>query len=225
MQVEGTLGSIADEDIAQTWKTHWPEVARCSHAAQARLTYVTGTVQLKLRIGPDGMVTRAYVERSNLGNYEAERCVLHIARALQFPKPHGGSDAEFSFPIEVRARPSSPWVVAWEEARILPSVLRGKKDIGECKGEPPSPVAHAPREGKKHTTTKPVVARTPIKDLPASLAMTLYIAPGGRVVSVGFAAEGPIDETFAACLSERARTWKLDDPRSQIAKATVGVSP
>ena len=225
MKVEGTLGSIADEDIAQAWKTRWPDVARCSRAAQARLSYLTGTVQLKLRIGPDGIAKRAYVERSDLGNYEAERCVLEIARALQFPKPHGGSEAEFSFPIEVRARPSAPWVVAWEEARILPSVLRGKKDIGECKGDAPADVAHAPHKGKKHAATPPTVARTPLKDLPAGLAMTLYIAPGGRVMSVGFAAEGPIDDTFAACLSDRAHKWKLDDPRSQIAKATVGVSP
>lgn len=216
MKLEGQLGMLSDDAIAAAWKTRWADVTKCSRAAQARLAYVTGTVQLKLRVGADGLAKRVYVERSNLGSYDTEKCVLDIARTLQFEKPHGGSEAEFSYPIEVRPRPSSPWVVNWEEARVLPGVTRGKKDIGLCKGDVP------PLRGKK---IKRATAAPGVKALPASLELTLYIAPGGRVSSVGFAAEGPIDETFAACLSDRAKLWKLDDPRSQIAKATIGVSP
>ena len=221
LALEGTLGTIADDDIAQAFRTRWAEVTKCSHAAQARLSYVTGTVQLKLRVGPDGVPKKAYVERSSLGNYEAERCVLDVARAIVFPKPQGGAEAEFTFPIEVRPRASSPWVVAWEEARIAPSVQRSKKDIGLCRGE--ALPQHA--KGRRHLAQRAKATRGPLKDLPANLALTLYIGPGGKVSSMGFAAEGPLDEAFASCLYDRSKTWKLDDPRSQIAKATIGVSP
>ncbi len=223
--MSGTLGTIAEADITQAFRRRWPDVTRCSQQAQARQHYLTGTIELRLRVGRDGVPIRAYIERSTLGNYETERCVLEIARAVTFPPPHGGPEAEFSFPIEVRPRASSPYVVAWEEARVAPSLEKNRKDVGICRGDP-APAAPKKKGARpKVVKAEKQVVRPTRVELPANLALTMYIAPGGRVASAGLAAAGPIDDTFATCLMGKAKAWKLDDPRSQIAKLTVGVAP
>ncbi|MEO6951445.1 MAG: AgmX/PglI C-terminal domain-containing protein [Polyangia bacterium] len=210
MQLEGQLGTLSGEDIAGAFKTRWPDVTRCSRSAQDKLYYLHGTVQLKVRVGPDGAAESAYVEHSTLGSWEAEQCVLQVARGLVFPSPRGGKEAEFSYPIEVRARRPSP-MVDWDEARIAPTVLRSKHDVGVCRGDAP----RGPH--KKHAK------RTALTVLPSNLSLTLYVAPGGHVSSLGLAGEGPIDEAFASCLMTHALTWKVDDPRGRIAKATFAV--
>ncbi len=218
----GTLGTIHEADIAQAFRPRWSEVTRCTQQAQARHHYLTGTIELKFRVGKDGMPSRVFIERSTLGNYEVERCVLEIARAVVFPSPQGGAEAEFSFPIEVRPRASSPYVVAWEEARIAPTLERSRKDVGICRGDP-QPIA--PQKKGRHAKQEKPMQKIARVELPSNLALTLYIAPGGRVTSAGLSAGGPIDETFATCLMDKTRAWKLDDPQSQIAKITVGVVP
>lgn len=210
MKLEGQLGTLSGEDIAGAFKARWPDVTRCSRTAQNKLYYLHGTVQLKLRVGDDGAADMAYVERSTLGNWEAEQCVLQVARALVFPAPTGGKEAEFSYPIEVRARRPSP-VVDWEEARIASMVVRTRHDVSVCRGDVP---ANTHRSKVKHAVHT---------DLPAHLSITMYVAPGGHVSSIGLAGEGPIDATFAACLKTHSLTWKADDPHGRIAKATFGV--
>ena len=214
MQLEGQLGTLSGEDIAGVFKTRWPDVMRCSRSAQDKLYYLHGTVQLKLRIGADGAAAKAYVEHSTLGSWAAEQCVLAVARSLVFPAPKGGKEAEFSYPIEVRARRPAP-IVDWDEARVAPTVLRSKHDVGVCRGDVP------PGPHRKHVQRVQRVAPTV---LPANLHVTMYVAPGGHVSSVGLAGEGPIDDAFAACLLTHALTWKVDDPRGHIAKASFPVT-
>lgn len=211
MQLEGQLGTLSGEDIAGVFKARWPDVMRCSRSAQDKLYYLHGTVQLKLRIGANGAAEKAYVEHSTLGNWAAEQCVLEIARSLVFPSPKGGKEAEFSYPIEVRARRPAP-IVDWEAARIAPTVLRSKHDVGVCRGDAP-----AGPHRKHEKRAAPTV-------LPSNVSLTMYVAPGGHVSSIGLAGEGPIDATFAACLLTHALAWKADDPRGHIAKATFPVA-
>lgn len=214
MQIEGQLGTISDEAIGHAFQEKWPDIARCSQVAQMRFAYLNGTIELKIRVGKDGAPLKAYVERSTLGNWDAEHCVLEVARTITFPSPKGGNEAELTFPIEIKPKHGS--VIAWEESRIAPTAERSRADAGVCRGD--APVGKAGK-GKKRPNTAPVA----VKELPPNVSLTVYIAPGGHISSVGLAGEGPIDEQFAQCLVSRARTWRADDPRGRVAKATIGI--
>jgi hypothetical protein len=131
-----------------------------------------------------------------MGNYAAEKCILGVARALSFSKPHGGAEAEFTYPLEFRGLRA---VAPWEQERVQPAMTKHRRDVAICR------------------------VATKGGGLPASLALTVYIAPGGKVTSAGLSADAPLDDAFAACLVDKTRLWRLEDPLGRIAKATVEV--
>ncbi len=193
MKVAGTLGSLNDDEIAGPFQRRWDDITRCYEEAAGGKQFLGGKIEVKLRVATSGEPKWAFVAASSFGNYDAERCVLGIARELHFARPHGGGEAEFSYPIEFRARRP---VQNWEEARVSPSVARHRKDVHECRGA---------------------------AKLPPALSMTVYVAPGGKIASAGLAADAPLDDTFANCLVQKTKAWRLEDPLGKIAKATVGV--
>jgi hypothetical protein len=192
--VSGTLGTISEEQISGPFERRWDDVSRCFADAKAKskLWYLAGKVEIKLRIDRDGRPKTAYISTSTVGNWETEHCILAIARELSFSRPHGGSEAEFTYPIEFRGKAA---ITPWDGARLEPAMAKHKKDVSACK------------KGS----------------LPPQVMMTVYVAPGGKLTSAGFHADAPLDEAFAACLLEKSRTWKVDDPLGRIAKATVQI--
>jgi hypothetical protein len=196
MKVSGTLGTLSDDEIAGPFQRRWDDITRCYDQATARLQYLGGKIEIKLRVDRAGDPQSVYVVSSTFGNYDAERCVLGIARELHFGHPHGGHAAEFSYPIEFRAKRP---VQTWEKERVSPSLARHRGDVRECKAKAGC-------------------------GLPTSLMMTVYVAPGGKVSSAGLSADAPLDDAFASCLVGKTRSWRLDDPLGRIAKATVGVA-
>jgi hypothetical protein len=195
MAVSGTLGTLSDDEIAGPFQRRWDEIIRCYDDATQRIDYLGGRIELKLRVAASGESRSAYVVGSTLGNWDAERCVLGVARGLHFARPHGGTEAEFTYPIEFRGKRP---VQTWEGGRVEPSLLRHKRDVSVCKARLPA-------------------------GLPPSLTLTMYVAPGGKVTSAGLAADAPLDDAFATCLLGKTRLWRLEDPLGKIAKTTVGV--
>ncbi len=195
IKVSGTLGTLNDEEIAGPFERRWDDVTRCFADAKnkTKLWYLAGKVELKVRVAHAGEIKSVYVSSSTVGSYEVERCILAIAKELTFSKPHGGSEAEFTYPIEFRGKAA---IMPWDQARVAPVMAKHKKDVSLCRK-----ALH----------------------LPPSVMMTLYVAPGGKVTSAGFHADAPLDETFAQCLADKTKLWKLDDPLGRIAKCTVGV--
>jgi len=196
MKVAGTLGTLDEDEIAGPFQRRWDDITRCIDEVAQKQQFLGGKIEVKLRVTAAGEPKSAFIAASTFGNYDAERCVLAIARELHFAHPHGGGEAEFSYPIEFHARRP---VQIWEEARVSPSVARHRKDVHECKQKAP---------GK----------------LPPALSMTVYVAPGGKIASAGLAADAPLDDAFAECLVGKTKGWRLDDPLGKIAKATVAVA-
>ncbi len=195
IKVSGTLGSLNDDEISGPFQRRWDDITRCYAEAQSKLPYLGGKLELKLRVGEKGVVKKGYVSSSTIGNYDAEKCILAVARGLSFSRPHGGSEAEFTYPLEFRGRSG---VSPWDGARVRPTATRHRREVGQCRAKSGG-------------------------GIPASLALTLYVAPGGKVTSAGLSADSPLDDTFAACLVDKTRAWHLDDPLGRIAKATVEV--
>jgi TonB family protein len=196
LRVAGTLGTLGDDEIAGPFQRAWDDITRCYDQASAHNPYLGGRISVKLRIDKSGQPEKAFVSESTFGNYDAERCVLDIARTLHFDKPHGGNAAEFSYPIEFRAKKP---VQTWDEGRVSPSLARHKHEVAACRAQASEKV-------------------------PPSVSLTVYVAPGGKITSAGMAADAPLDDRFASCLVGKARAWRLDDPLGHIAKATATTS-
>jgi hypothetical protein len=121
MAVEGTLGTLSDDEISGPFQRRWDEITRCYEDATTRLAYLGGRIELKLRVTQTGEPKSAWVAGSTFGNYDAERCILGIARSLRFSKPRGGPEAEFTYPIEFRGKRP---VTTWDGGRVEPSLMR-----------------------------------------------------------------------------------------------------
>jgi hypothetical protein len=150
-----------------------------------------GKLEIKWEIAADGVLTSAQIASSDLGAWPVEKCLLEVARAIQFVKPRGG-DADFTVPLEFSSRGSSQW---WDEDRSAQAVGERGGELAECVavGEP----------------------------APADVVVTIYVGTRGKVLSVGFAsASAPLSDGWADCAAEMILSWQLVDPRGQVAKLT-----
>jgi len=56
---------------------------------------------------------------------------------------------------------------------------------------------------------------------PKEAMVTAYVGAGGRVTSIGFAAEGKLGAGWCECAAARAKGWQLADPRGTAAKISA----
>jgi TonB family protein len=224
------LGTLADEDIAQAFRGRWGEVTRCLRESPPKLAYLIGKVELKMRVTTDGAPKQAHVQDSSLGHYAAEQCLLELAQTLKFPAPRGGAEAEFSYPIEFKPARTAAAVTDWSKDRIAPEQLAANmKVLMHCRAStdgkalPPPPPPHKGKAKHPHHAHATPLPNGPMRALPKNLRLTLYIAPGGKVVTAGLSADGPIDPPMGQCFVGGASLWRLDDPGGRPAKVTVEV--
>ena len=60
---------------------------------------------------------------------------------------------------------------------------------------------------------------------PANVAVTVYVGPRGKVLSVGFAAPQPLAPAWADCAEAKVGAWTLTDPRGKVAKLAFVYHP
>jgi hypothetical protein len=202
MVVEGTLGSLTDDEIAGPFQRRWSDISRCYTNEKQKLRYLGGKIELKVRVGAAGEPKSVHLQGSTVGSWDAERCILEIARSLTFSKPHGGKEAEFVYPIEFRSEaPVTAW--AGDDKRVVAAMPRIKKDVAGC---------------AQKGAARP----------PAGMVVTVYVGPGGKIASAGLHADAAVDETLASCVADKARAWRLFDPQGRMAKVSLrldGTSP
>ena len=194
MQVEGTVGELDSAACEKVLAEHHAEIKKCYAEATERLFYLGGRMELKLRIGPSGQPRSVAMISSSVGNYEVEHCVTAVLHKLHFPPPKGG-DGELTYPVEFAAR--TP-VGAWPADKVAGELKRAH--LGACSGRKPRP-------GERLAAL-------------SAMRATLYVGPGGKVTSVGFSAEEPIDDKVAHCVAGKARALQLDDPLGKMVKVS-----
>lgn len=194
MQVEGIVGELDSGGCEKVLLAHHDEIKKCYAEATERLFYLGGRMELKLRIGPSGLPRSVAMVSSTVGNYEVEHCVTTALHKIHFPPPKGG-DGELTYPVEFAAR--TP-VGAWTPDKVATELKRAK--LGSCIGRKPHP-------GEKLAAV-------------SAMRATLYVGPGGKVTSVGFSAEEPIDDKIAGCVANKARAVQLDDPLGKMVKVS-----
>lgn len=196
ISIEGGRGVLQEGDINKVIGKHSRELERCYLDNVGRTPYVGGRVELKFRVTPDGVVKTVQVASGDLGSWPVEKCMLSVARTMQFPKPRGKGDAEFSFPIDF---PGRGVVEALDPDRATAELAPRFKDLANCEGEaPPDQIQ--------------VTVYVAVKGAVTSVG---FAVPG----------EQPVPEDWADCALAKALTWKLTDPRGRVVKASTWYQP
>jgi hypothetical protein len=221
-----TKGSITKEAIEEGLAPHQTALAECYTQKVGKRRWLGGHVVLQWNLNADGTLASVKLTESDLGAWSVEQCLLDIAWGATFGKPNGGI-ADFTVPLEFSAKGGS---ASWNEDQSLRAVggqLAMLDDCDDFEFEPKP--AHPAKKGKKapkpkkdHTTAEAPERPARPEKPPRNVTMTLYVGPGGKLQSLGFAsATTEVGQKWAACAEKVAQNWRLPDPRGQIAKLAV----
>jgi hypothetical protein len=98
--VTGLRGTLSQSEIQNALEPRMLKFARCVQQRSQQLAWISGRVALEFHVALDGSVGSVYPRESNLGDREAERCIVALAQATRFPAPRGG-EADFSWSLEM----------------------------------------------------------------------------------------------------------------------------
>ncbi len=224
MQIEGLGGRLDPYDIQQGIEPKVADLNRCHTRELGRHHYVGGKIEMAFVVAPDGSVKRVHLNHSNLGAHRVESCLLDVARGLIFPEPRGGGDADFTLPLEFRARRASD---IWEQSVSQSEADAHVSSLAACANPDGADTSAGTNTGTN--TDGPAgtgVTDTAMTDtgskslsLPATISVTVYVGARGQALSAGFAAvDGPIDDAWVQCAAGAISAWMLSDPRGRIAK-------
>lgn len=170
---------------------HAQALGECYTTQLNKRRWLGGHVVIHWDIKKDGTVSAVRLAESDLGAWPIEKCLLDIARLAEFGPPING-DADFQIPLDFAAKGR---LISWDDDQAMRAVGGQLVKLDAC-------------------ATKKVRA-------PSDVTVTLYVGPGGKAQSVGFAGKTVIDDAWAECAAKAALALRLPDPKGQIAKLAV----
>jgi TonB family protein len=205
VDIQSTRGHMEMSVIEAGIGPHKTQLSDCYTTRHKRRMWLGGRVALHWEVNKAGEITSVKLAESDLGAWPVEKCLLETARAASFGKPVGG-DADFSIPLDF---PAKGKLVSWDEDQALRAVGGQLATLDDC----------AVPENAGRKKKKPGAKRVPVPD---DVLVTIYVGPGGKAQSVGFAStKSAIDEGWADCAEKIVMGWRLTDPRGVIAKAAI----
>jgi hypothetical protein len=109
--MKSELGSVDPSDIKKAFGALSDRFMDCQKSGIDRVEVLSGGVKFFVRIGEDGTAKWAYLEGSELGDRQTEKCLLDVVMGARWPKPDGG-EAEARHGVELplqSTRPASDW--------------------------------------------------------------------------------------------------------------------
>src|SRR4051812_12640502 len=165
LQISLEHGVISQEAAQEAVMAQWKELTRCYGQAGTAMGFAGGPVTMRFLVDDHGDTADVRIVDSQLGNFEVERCLVTVGRAVRFPKPKGNATAHVDYTMEFR----STGAIAVMELPVeelnaqLPTLVT--RLAGACEGLGAEEVA-----------------------------ATLYVDAAGTVRSVGLASAAPFDE-------------------------------
>jgi TonB family protein len=174
-------------------------VRGCYRRAGRAQKYAGGNVTLRFAVAGDGQPTDVVVIATELGNYEVERCLVEVARAVKFPPPEGKKGTTFEYPVEFR--PSG----GQDNVQDLDDSLKLERDVA-------THIHHLADCG-------PVAS--------GGASAVIYIEANGGVGSVGLAADSTVDHEAATCVVQKIRRhWRMSATLpGRVLRCKVAIPP
>jgi hypothetical protein len=181
VELDFSQGYLNQGDVSATMEQHTAQLTSCYERAGGAAKFAGGVVKLRFLVGPDGVVHDVLVIDTEIGNYPVERCLVVEGRKIPFPKPGGGSGADFEYSLEFRSSKQTH-VVDWQKDVLRKRVVAKLPSLVRC--------------GNPGVGDRPVAA-------------VAYISPRGYIVSVGLASAGQLDTMAAMCVVEEIHKWRF----------------
>ncbi len=190
-QVQGLLGAIPTHEVERVFERGLPRLGECYGLALDVSDAIAGSVEFAVTVGADGGVSTAFLLSSDLGSVEAEECMVDAVVRFRFPRPRGGDRAELTWSMSVDPPSGRVAVVPWDESSLAAAVEEHRAEVDEC-----------------------LAGATGVR-------LTVYVGPGGRVLSAGASSDTSASAEGGRCLARAAAAWTLPDPGRDTAKAVV----
>jgi hypothetical protein len=250
MSLVGGLGMVREEQVQEAVRREWGRVMACLGEEQERSPWLGGSLRMRVRIGAGGEVRSVALTESTLGRWDLERCIVGVMRTVTFPRPEGGPEAEFTYPLALRAQAS---FLDWpaDDARVSRALARPRADARACllpsggessaapakrsverrkgrgeakaKSQGASAAAQGGVSDKSLTSGSPAPAGAGFAALPSELAATVWVVDSGAVETVGLQAAEELDPKLVDCLVEKAKQWRFPDPQGHRARVTFSL--
>jgi TonB family protein len=101
-------GAIDRDEAEAAIADNWPRLKNCYQEAGDAMAFAEGGVTLRFDVDVSGRTTGVEVIESKLGNFAVESCLGGVARAVRFPRPHGGARARVEYTLEFRSTDERP---------------------------------------------------------------------------------------------------------------------
>jgi hypothetical protein len=216
-----TKGAISQEQIQAGIAPHQQELADCYMSKVGKRRWLGGHVVIQWNLEADGTLSSVKLTESNLGSWDIEQCMVDVAWQATFGKPAGGK-VDFTVPLDFSAKGGTQ---IWDEDKALRAVGGQLASLDDCDDFELTRGAKKPKAKKRPPADKSDQDERPEKP-PTNVVVTMYVGPGGKLQSVGFASPtAEVGHKWAACAEQAASTWRLPDPRGQIAKLAIRYKP
>lgn len=187
------LGSVDPAAVKRAFSALDEKYMDCQKRALDRVEVLAGTLKFFLRIRSDGSAKWAYLEESEIGDRDTEKCLVDVVMEARWPKPDAG-EAEVRYSMELPLQATRP-PNDWSPEKVAAALGKSVGAIDRCKG------------GASTT-----------------FRATMYVGPGGKVLSAGVATSSKDGSETADCLAKALEKMKgLPSPGSWPAKVSFGL--
>jgi len=191
MEMMQEFGGMNEEKVTKVFKGLAPRLADCLTTQSADEPFLFGDVAFLVKVDRSGNAIATHAEKSNLGSYAAETCMLEILKSSHWPKPVGG--------LIGLAR----WSIGFDAASdVRPPVDWSANDVSSSLSE-----------NKNQSALSQCGSGGPFE-------ITAYVAPSGKVLSAGIAHVDDQGQSTAECLVEAVRNMTFSSPGSWRSKVT-----
>jgi len=126
------FGGMNEEKVKKTIENLYPTLSECLLNGSKRVDFLGGEVAFLVKVNTSGVAEIAHAERSTLGDFASERCMLGALKKSRWPKPVGGriglarTSIAFDPPSDVRPP------VDWSESDVQKALAENDGELAAC---------------------------------------------------------------------------------------------
>ena len=131
LKMKSELGTVDPGAIKKAFSMLDSAFMECQKRAMGRVEVLSGGAKFFLRIGEDGSARYTYLEETDLGDRDTEKCLLDTVMGAQWPKPDGG-EAEVRYGMELPLQATRP-ASDWSPEKVSGALAKHGESLDRCK--------------------------------------------------------------------------------------------
>jgi len=131
LRTRSELGTVDPDAVKRAFSALDGAFMDCQKHGIGRVEVLSGQVKFFLRIGTDGSAKYAYLEDSEVGDRDTERCLRDVVTGARWPRPDGG-EAEARYGMELPLQATRP-PNDWSSDKIAATLGKHGSAIDQCK--------------------------------------------------------------------------------------------